>query len=179
MRALAVPLYIGLKIHVETRSRTLIDTLFRVMSISADAANSVWHRFEQDGLVCPPKQRRDLFCTAALDNIDHNPSATTAKDSFHGTAISVVQHITTENHGTERGINVINEDIPRQKTVRELPGAYRNVPPAVLKDKGPVFPKSIGPVMPPTQDQDAITRNINWLENVKLLYGKDELDKEE
>ena len=33
--------------------------------------------------------------------------------------------------------------------------------------------------MPPTQDQDAITRNINWLENVKSLYGKDELDKEE
>ncbi|CAB3979701.1 Hypothetical predicted protein [Paramuricea clavata] len=63
--------------------------------------------------------------------------------------------------------------------VRELPDAYRNVPPAVLKDKGLVVPKLIGPVMPPTQDQDAITRNINWLENVKSLYGKDKLDKEE
>ena len=103
-----VPLYIGLKIHAETRSRTLIDTFFqmglsisydRAMSISTDAANSVCYRFEQDGLVCPPKLRKDLFCTAAFDNIDHNPSATTAKDLFHGTAISVVQHITAENYG--------------------------------------------------------------------------------
>ena len=59
-----VPLYIGLKIHAETRSRALIDTLFqvglsisydRVMSMSTDAANSVCYHFEQDGLVCPPK----------------------------------------------------------------------------------------------------------------------------
>ena len=44
---------------------------------------------------------------------------------------------------------MISEDVPSQKTVRELPDAYRNVPPAVLKDKDPVVPKVIGPVMPP------------------------------
>ncbi len=168
-------------------SRTLIDTFFqmglsisydRVMSISTDAANSVCYRFEQDGLVCPPKLQKDLFCTAAFDNIDHNSSATTAKDLFHGTAISVVQHITAENYGKERRVNVISEDVPSQKTVRELPDAYRNVPPAVLKDKDPVVPKVIGPVMSPTQDEDAIARN-NWLENVKSLYGKDELNEKE
>ena len=83
-----------------------------------------------------------------------------------------MQHITAENHGTERGINVISEDVPRQKTVRELPDAYRNVPPAVLKDNCPVVPKLVGPVMPPTQDQDAITRNINNLVPRVLPMGK-------
>ena len=32
------------------------------------------------------------FTTAAIDNIDHNPSSTTAKESFHGTGISLLQH---------------------------------------------------------------------------------------
>ena len=36
-------------------------------------------------VVCPPKLRQGLFTTGAVDNIDHNPSSATAKDSFHGT----------------------------------------------------------------------------------------------
>ena len=37
-----VPLYIGLKIHAETRSRTLIDTLFQMgLSISYDRVMSI------------------------------------------------------------------------------------------------------------------------------------------
>ena len=36
-------------------------------------------------VVCPPTLRSNVFTTAAVDNIDHNPSATTAKNSFHGT----------------------------------------------------------------------------------------------
>ena len=76
----------------------------RVMFISTDAANSVCSRFEQDGVVCPPKLREDLFTTGALDNIDHNPSATTAKESFHGMAISLVQHPTSDNCGKERSV---------------------------------------------------------------------------
>ena len=32
--------------------------------------------------------RRGLFTAGALDNLDHNSSSTTAKDSFHGTGIS-------------------------------------------------------------------------------------------
>ena len=36
--------------------------------------------------------RSGLFTVAAADNIDYNPSATTVKDSFHGTGISLMQH---------------------------------------------------------------------------------------
>ena len=29
-----------------------------------------------DGVVCPPILRKGLFTTSAMDNIDHNPTAT-------------------------------------------------------------------------------------------------------
>jgi hypothetical protein len=63
-----------------------------MMQISADLGNSVCAQFEKDGLVCPSKLRKSLFTTASVDNIDHNPSSRTAKDSFHGTAISLTHH---------------------------------------------------------------------------------------
>ena len=59
----------------------------RVMSISTDAANSVCSRFEQDGVVCPPKLHEDLFTTGALDNIDHKRLI-----SWHGDIIGATPH---------------------------------------------------------------------------------------
>jgi hypothetical protein len=46
----------------------------------------------EDGVVCPAILQKGLFTTSAVDNIDHNPSATTATISCHGTGISVFQH---------------------------------------------------------------------------------------
>ena len=45
-------------------------------------------QFEFDSVVCPTKIRSNVFTTFAVDNIDHNPSSYSAKDSWHGTAIS-------------------------------------------------------------------------------------------
>jgi len=44
----------------------------------------------------------DLFTVGAVDNIDHNPSARTTKDSFHGTAISLFQARLNVNDGQKR-----------------------------------------------------------------------------
>ena len=110
-RECQLPVCTALKIHGETRKRGLVDVMHklglcishdRVMDISTDLANSVTAQFEQDGVVCSPKLRKDVFTTAGIDNIDHNPCSTTASDSFHGTAISLVQHPTATNKGTER-----------------------------------------------------------------------------
>ena len=96
-----IPLYLGLKVHAVTRSKTLVDTLFhlglctsydRVLQIQSDIANGVCQRYEMEKVVCPPNMRRGLFTIAAVDNIDHNPSSATAKDYFHGTGISLMQH---------------------------------------------------------------------------------------
>ena len=96
-----LPLYLGLKVHAVTRSKTLVDTLFhlglyisydRVLQIQPDIANGVCQRYEMEKVVCPPNMPCGLFTIAAVDNIDHNPSSATAKDSFHGTGISLMQH---------------------------------------------------------------------------------------
>lgn len=36
--------------------------------------------YTEDGVVCPPQLKKDVFTTAALDSKDQNPTATTA---FH------------------------------------------------------------------------------------------------
>ena len=93
-----LPIYVGLLSHVQTRKRTLIDKLYnlglsisydRVLSISTDVGNAVSALFEEERLVRPPNLCKDLFTTAGVDNLDHDPSSTTAQDSFHGTGISV------------------------------------------------------------------------------------------
>lgn len=158
-RETPLPTYIRLRIYAETRSRSLIDEMSkmrlptsydRVMSISTDVANSVCSHFEKDSVVCPPKLRKDLFTSGALDNINHNPGATTAKDSFHGTAISPVQHCTSdrENCRNVRKVNIIYESIVKHRSVQELPEYYTSVRPIVFKNNDPLIPKVIGPVMP-------------------------------
>ena len=97
-RETPLPIYLGVMIHATTRKRDIIDKLHklglsisydRVLQLSTDLANTVCQQYENDGVVCPPGLRKNVFTTSAVDNIDHNPSSTTARDSFHGTAISL------------------------------------------------------------------------------------------
>ena len=96
MRETPLLIYVGLVLHAETRKKKVVDKFYRlglsisydrVMQISADLGNSICSQFE-GGVVCPSKLKRSLFTTANVDNIDHNPSARTTKDSLHGTAVS-------------------------------------------------------------------------------------------
>lgn len=134
------------------------------MSVSTDAANSVCIRFEQDGVVWPPKLRKHLFITGALDNMDDNPSATTAKDSFHDTVISLVQHPSDRVCGIDRGVNVIDRNVVQQRRVRVLPASYTNVQPVVLQSSDNV---------------STVTKELDWFNNVKSLCGRDKLNNEE
>ena len=60
----------------------------RVLRLSTQIGNIVCQQFHREQVIGPPKMRDKVFTTAAVYNIDHNPSATTAKESFHGTATS-------------------------------------------------------------------------------------------
>ena len=95
-------IYIGLLIYVKIRKRQLIDILFqfglsisyhRVLEISTQLGEAVVELHLSEGVICPSVLRKGLFTTAAVDNIDHNPSSTTSKSSFHGTGISIFQHL--------------------------------------------------------------------------------------
>ena len=107
-------------------------------------ANSACEQFKNEDVVCPLKLRGGLFTTAAIDNIDHNPSATTAKDSFHGTGISLFQHPTPLMKGEDRGSLVLDygETVALKKTVSPLPEFYTSIPPVMMKKEKAVVPES-------------------------------------
>ncbi|VDI23212.1 Hypothetical predicted protein [Mytilus galloprovincialis] len=119
-----LPIYLGLLLHAETRKR--------IMNLSTALGNSICEAFNIENVVCPAKLRSGVFTTAAVDNIDHNPSSTTTKGSLHGTAISLFQHPVPGNVGVERLTIPIDSTVSKRENLKPLPKAYTIVPPVVL-----------------------------------------------
>ena len=182
-RETPLPIYLGLSVHAKTRSRELVNNLYdlglsisydRVMSISTDLGNGVCRRFEEEKVVCPTNLRKRLFTIAAIDNIDHNPSSTTANDSFHGTGISLFQHVSANCPGIDREIIVLHQSSSASssttttKRVSQLPDSFANVPPASLRHNDPPVPevhcemKGDGAIY-----TCAVKEELLWLENVR------------
>lgn len=120
-------------IHAKTRSKGIVDKLYdlgisisysRVVELSTSLGNEILHQYEQEGVVCPPTLKKSVFTTSALDNIDHNPSSTTSEGSFHGTGISLFQHITKDNPGLEQDRR---PKLTKSSKLAGLPEVYANV----------------------------------------------------
>lgn len=149
-RETPVAIYTGLAIHAKTRSREVVETMYnlglsvsydRILSISTSLGNAVCRRYHEQNVVCPSNLRNGLFTTAAVDNIDHNPSSTTAQDSFHGTGISMFQNMKPYKQGSAQPTILIGETASPSKTVEELPEWYTNVTPVTLPNKSPTVPE--------------------------------------
>ena len=106
-----LPFYLGMKIHTEIRSKSLIKQLYnlglsasydRILQIESQLATGACQNFKSKGVVVPAQFRHGPFVAAALDNLDYNPSSTTAVGSFHGTGISIFQFQTASNFGTNQ-----------------------------------------------------------------------------
>lgn len=96
--------------------------------------------------VCPPELKGGLFTTAAAYNIDHNPSSTSAHDSFHGTGISLFQHPDNDFSGASRAVEHTHRDAADTKKMSaSLPQTYTNVPPVALLRQDPQMPEQEGP----------------------------------
>lgn len=187
-RETPLPLFVGLSIHAKTRSRDLIETMHdlglsvsydRVLAVSTDLGNAVCRRYQEDRVVCPPNLRLQLFTTAAVDNIDHNPSSTTANDSFHGTGISLFQHVTINEPGISRERTPLTKSAAGTKKVIVLPESYTQVPPASLPKKNIPVPNTL---QQQTEDGDnidtAFAEEFNWLQNVNSLIQAESLENE-
>ena len=176
-RETPLPIYLGLMIHATTRKRDIIDKLHklglsisydRVLKLSTDLANAVCKQYDDDGIVCPPGLRKNVFTSSAVDNIDHNPSSTTtlARDSFHGTAISLTNHLSDDCPGVDRtSIHIATST--RSKTVTNMPSSYTLVSPASLHNKHPAVPLIPNSVMPTVNPILDISHNEQqWLNTV-------------
>ena len=115
----------------------------------------------------PPQLLKNVFTTAAIDNIDHNPSATSAKSAFHGTCTSIFQHPSSSNEGESR-------DIPfsfsgNSNKVPELPLAYTNVAPAHLDIKKAKPTPVVNIDLPSLSLYDQHFKSgFDWLESVNV-----------
>ena len=136
----AFPVYLGLSVYSKYRKEALVDLLFenglsvsydRVLEISNAFGESAINTFERNGTVCPLNMKKDIFTTAAIDNIDHNPSAASAKSSFHGTSMSLFQHTPSQGISQEQLI-MVKEKV---KKISPLPDHYTNVKPASFIDQ--------------------------------------------
>lgn len=136
-------------------------------------------RFEQENVVCPPKLLGNVFTTGAVDKIDHNPSSTTSHDSFHGTAISLMQHPTEDSAGVDRGIVLNKEHGSSGSKIFQLPTAYREVPPAVLVSKDTIVPATNCLVEIDNIEPDTLSEEYVWLEHIVQLIDKDKLNKDD
>ena len=96
--------------------------------------NKVLSHYEQQQVVCPPSLKFNLFTTGAFDNIDHNPSSTTAEDSFHGTGILLFQHKTGEHDGLDQSIST---SMSESKKLSSLPDSYTNIRPVSKFNNSP------------------------------------------
>ena len=53
--------------------------------------------YNVQGSACPSRLQENTSTVSAIENLDHNPSSSTAKDYFHGTSISIFQFQTNQD----------------------------------------------------------------------------------
>ena len=131
----------------------------RVLELSTDMGNSVCAHFESEGVICPPKLLKGVFTTAAVDNIDHNPSSVTAQGAFHGTGISLFQHPTSDAPGEEREVVSIDNQPSKTKRLARLPDSYTAVRPVILPKNEPDVPPLQGPFVRICPDISRVKRD--------------------
>lgn len=184
----SLPLYIGLLIHTHTRQSKLIEKLAhhglsvsynRVLQCSKQVSDAACKIYKDEGVVSPPALQSDVFCTAAFDNIDYNPSSVTAEGALHGTSISIVQHHDLGSKIIRRRTLPISETSPSSSLrVKSLPSFYTDVAPYILKEKEPKIP-----LVPENCSVD-FTVNLQaekkienaWLEHVQNIVDTTEQD---
>ena len=80
------------------RSKKLVTQLFelglgisynRVLQLENHLATPVGQDMEKKSVVCLAQLCKGLFSLGTPDNLDHNPSSTTAKGEYHGTGMSL------------------------------------------------------------------------------------------
>ena len=129
--------------------------------------------------MCPPQLISGVFTCGAVDNIDHNPSAKTSHDSFHGTAISIMQFPTSETYVQDRAVHHIDPEVANLETTDSLPLSYTKVLP-VEKTRESVVPVRRGVfISDETMIRDDNAKEHQWLKKMQTLIEKAKLDVED
>ena len=167
-----LPVYLGVMLLAMTGKRGVVDkiaklglsvTSQRVDEIETAITKQVCEDFNATNLVRPASLLDQVFTTAAIDNIDHNATSTFAAQHFHGTSISLFQHVGEE-------VNFRAKPFDLQSTCKErvkglsLPDNYTNICPA-SQQKSEVPLPCINTIEGEIR-YDAISASQDWLDSV-------------
>ncbi len=140
-----------------------------MQNIKSGVTQQLCRIYKETGIVCPPVLQNDIFTSAAIDNLDHNPTSASATDSFHGTCISIFQHLNEEIQFAKLQLEKANKST---KATYVLPEYYTEVFPA--KTGVADYPlQSVNAECPSLPLQD-ISRATDWLGKVNANYAKEE-----
>ena len=149
--------------HTLARASPMIECSSSKHRWSTVSANSFTER-----VVCPRKMRGKVFTTAAVDNIDHKPCATTSNDSFHGTAVSLIQHPSYTGEGVDQNIIIVSgSGDARSKTVAPLPHYYTDGPPVTSSIKNSPVPAATVASLTRGDFKQQTHEECQWLGNAK------------
>ena len=179
-----MPLFLSALLHSRTRSKDLVDTLYRlglsvsydrVLGVAADHGNTAISHFETIGTVCSPTLNIGVFTTSAVDNIDYDPTVTTAQGSFHGTGISLFQHPNTENRSTaQRSFDSTSRS---GKKVTKLPVSYTLVPAVTVTKSEPPVPDVCGLQKPGCSLMSkAVAQENDWCDHLSKIISEGNYD---
>ena len=130
-----LPVVSALMLHAATRKGKLVDwcseegmcvSYDRLLDIRDTIGEEICKEYDNNDLVCPPLLEEGAFVTAAIDNLDHNPSSVDADTSVHVMTISIFQHVTNLPALEQKTF-----DLKPRKTVRKmnLPKNYTDIKP--------------------------------------------------
>ena len=105
---------------------------------------------------------------AALDNLDYNPSSSTAQGSFHGTGISIIQFQENGNQGIPQQIDSQSS----QLSSLSLPSTYTTVPAISIKQADIKVPKTVTSEIH-GNITEALESEKNWTQHGLSLLQKD------
>ena len=131
----ALPVEIGLFLHSKTRKRKLVDAFAeeglsisydRVIQMREIVGDKVCKEYLENDLVCPPLLQEGAFITAAIDNLDHNPSSVEAESSVHVTTVSIFQNVTSSIKTPQKTFDFNSKNHDKKRRV-ELPKNYTTI----------------------------------------------------
>eukprot|EP00794_Sanderia_malayensis_P004251 gene4251-4816_t len=174
-----LPVKIGLMIHAKTRKKSIVNALAdeglsisnkRVEELENSITKQLCVKYNEDGMVCPPALTNGIFTTAAIDNIDHDPSSVGAKSSFHGTSISIFQHLDSEM--SKRPSFTLDENVSSLSKM-DLPKVFRDIMPVPGgKPQYPAMGKESTTTSSP-EDIDIDRNAADWINGLRQVDDED------
>ncbi len=171
-----LPAKIGLLIHAKTRKKSIVDDLAaeglsvtykRVQQIQETIGQQLCEKYANEGIVCPPILQRNLFTFAAIDNVDHNPSSSTATSSFHGTSITIFQQV--EGAIIQDPFIMIKSCSDKENAAIKLPEYYNEIIPSMGGKPEP--PRQVITSQEEAPDPRLSSDNFEWLRNLEQFHS--------